>query len=54
MKVIKEGKLHIEVPKQITCRDCESVLEYTKQDITTGQYNEPIIICPVCGGYIDV
>lgn len=51
MRIIKEGKL-----PQKTCENCESVLEYVKEDVKTGE--EPtsqfinatkrFIVCPVC------
>lgn len=59
MRVIKKGDKHLGVPKEITCVNCESVLEYQNPDIIdTGErrYVRKAdvevkvfkIMCPIC------
>ena len=63
MKVIKIGKL---ATKQITCSSCESILEYTYDDIVKQDYcyeggkcgrhkgYKELITCPICNKSIEV
>lgn len=53
MKVIKEGKEHLPKKYIVKCWKCGSILEYTYSDIRQGQYNEEIVICPICHHYVD-
>ena len=47
MKIIKKGKIPI---RQITCKNCESVLEYNQADVKCEDRPcaDPYVICPVC------
>ena len=50
VKIIKEGK----VPTfQATCPYCNSVLEYTEQDIIYG-FTSRFINCPLCEAGVDL
>lgn len=53
MRVIKEK--HDDTPKEylLVCWKCHSELAVTAKDTFAGQYNEPIVKCPVCGSYND-
>ena len=49
--------LRQETPKireyKITCWHCKSELAVTRKDTLCGQWNEPVVECPVCSHYID-
>ncbi len=43
MKILKEEPW----PKTKACRQCSSILEYEKVDITSNEVND-LVVCPVC------
>ena len=53
MRVLVERHKDRLIEYSMTCYNCGSELAVTKKDITTGQYNEPMIKCPVCHYYND-
>ena len=67
MKILVEGTKNIEIPKIIICDNCDSKLEYVKEDViqtSETRYDprdrEPyevkksVVICPVCKNYIKI
>ena len=57
IKVIEPPKSNKEIPKRLTCRNCEAVLEYMRGDLTRhedydfggGRYTYNGLKCPCCG-----
>ena len=51
MKIIKRGQIPEEKVVRFTCRNCDSVMEATRNEYTVHNHrNETIlsILCPVC------
>jgi len=53
MKIIKRGIIKEDIPKEISCWNCESELEYNSSDIKS-ERNEQYVVCPVCHAFITV
>lgn len=53
MKIIKRGTLPEERVYRVTCSNCKSELEYTKEDVKLDFREGDYIVCPVCEKFID-
>lgn len=49
MKVVYNPNKNQEELFRVTCDNCESVMEVTKDDCHVGTWGMPQITCPVCG-----
>jgi uncharacterized protein with PIN domain len=53
MEIIKRGVKPEFIPRQVSCYNCKSVLEYVQADIHHDQREGDYVICPVCGKYLN-
>lgn len=54
MKVINRKVANDNYPKRIECDECNSLIEYDREDLCHGAYGLPHLTCPVCDCEIEI